>query len=99
MAGFDVLIRGGTVLDGTGAEGFPADVGISGGKIAAVGRLDAPAGQVIDAAGMVVTPGFLDIHRHADLAALRGAGCWGAVIGKAYYTGAIDLSAAVRENA
>lgn len=71
MAGFDVLIRGGTVLDGTGAEGFPADVGISGGKIAAVGRLDAPAGQVIDAAGMVVTPGFLDIHRHADLAALR----------------------------
>ena len=69
---FDTMIRGGTVIDGTGRPGFSADVGITAGKIAAVGALSAaPASRVIDASGRVVTPGFIDIHRHADAAAFR----------------------------
>ena len=69
---FDTIIRGGTVIDGTGLPGFTADVGITAGKIAAVGALSAaPASRVIDASGRVVTPGFIDIHRHADAAAFR----------------------------
>ncbi|WP_205856355.1 amidohydrolase family protein, partial [Phytoactinopolyspora endophytica] len=68
---FDVIIRGGLVVDGTGAPGWRADVGITGSVIAAVGRLgDAPAGDVVDAAGRVVMPGFVDAHSHADAAVL-----------------------------
>ena len=69
----DLLIRGGTVIDGTGAPGFSADVAIEGGVIAAVEPLppDTPARRVMDAAGKLVTPGFIDIHRHADAAAFR----------------------------
>ena len=64
---FDLLIRNGRVLDGTGNPAFPADVGVRNGRIAAVGRLgDAKATRVIDAAGRFVSPGFIDIHSHAD---------------------------------
>ena len=57
----DWLIRGAQVLDGTGADAFPADVGIKDGTIAAVGRLtDADAARVLDARGRTLTPGFLD---------------------------------------
>lgn len=69
---FDTLIRGGTVIDGTGRPAFAADVAISGGRIAAIGDLSAAsAAHVIDAAGRTVTPGFIDIHRHADAALFR----------------------------
>ena len=68
---FDLLIQNGTVLDGTGAEGFSADIGIRDGKIAAIGKLPSEGCPVLDAAGKTVTPGFIDIHRHADLAAFR----------------------------
>ena len=69
---FDRIIRGGLVLDGTGAPAFRADIGLRGGKIAALEpRLEAEAGQLIDASGLTVTPGFLDIHRHGDLAVFR----------------------------
>src|SRR5262249_20595828 len=68
---FDLLICGGTVVDGTGAAPFAADVGIQGGRIAAVGPLaGARAGRTIDAAGLVAAPGFIDIHTHADIALL-----------------------------
>ena len=64
---FDVLIRNARVLDGTGNPWFPADVGIANGRIAAVGTLgDARSARVIDAAGKYLTPGFIDIHSHAD---------------------------------
>jgi N-acyl-D-amino-acid deacylase len=64
---FDLLIRGGRVLDGSGNPWFPADVGVRAGRIAAVGTLaGATATRVVDAAGKYVTPGFIDIHSHAD---------------------------------
>jgi N-acyl-D-amino-acid deacylase len=65
-----VLIRGGTVFDGTGSPGVPADVAIDDGRVAAVARDDslarAGAALVIDATGKYVTPGFIDIHTHSD---------------------------------
>ena len=64
---FDILITGGHVIDGTGNPWFAADVGIRGGKIAAVGKLaGATATRIIDARGKVVTPGFIDLHTHAS---------------------------------
>jgi N-acyl-D-amino-acid deacylase len=63
----DVLIRGGTVFDGSGALPRPADVAIEGERILAVERLPgAEAGHVIDATGLAVAPGFIDMHSHAD---------------------------------
>jgi N-acyl-D-amino-acid deacylase len=65
---FDVLIRNGRVVDGTGNPWFPADVGITDDKVVAIGRLadDASAQVVIDATDQVVAPGFIDIHSHSD---------------------------------
>jgi N-acyl-D-amino-acid deacylase len=64
---FDVLIRGGRVFDGTGNPAFPADVGITAGKVVAVGRLaGATAARIVNATGKHVAPGFIDIHSHAD---------------------------------
>ena len=69
---FDWILRGGTVIDGSGKEGFLADVGILDGKIAAVGELSgAQAKSTLDVTGRLVTPGFIDIHRHADAALFR----------------------------
>jgi N-acyl-D-amino-acid deacylase len=67
MAQYDTLIRGGTVLDGTRAPRFVADIGIRDGRIAAIGRLAAAdAGRVIDARDLIVAPGFVDLHTHYD---------------------------------
>jgi N-acyl-D-amino-acid deacylase len=64
---YDLLITGGRVLDGSGNPWFPADVAIKDGKIAAIGKLaGTTARRVIDAQGHYVTPGFIDIHSHAD---------------------------------
>jgi N-acyl-D-amino-acid deacylase len=71
---FDLLIRGGWVLDGTGAPALRADVGVRDGRIAAVGRLEAAAaGRVIEATGRYVLPGFIDTHAHGDSAVLDPA--------------------------
>ncbi len=62
----DYLIKGGTVIDGTGAPSFIADVGISDGRISAIGEIGEEARETIDATGMVVCPGFVDPHTHYD---------------------------------
>src|SRR5690242_15457937 len=62
----DLVIRGGTVIDGTGAPSRTADVGVKDGRIDAVGQIDEEAREVVDADGALVTPGFVDIHTHYD---------------------------------
>ena len=69
---FDTLITGGTLVDGTGRPAFRGDLAVQDGRIAALGNLTgAHAARMIDARGCFVTPGFLDIHRHADAALFR----------------------------
>jgi N-acyl-D-aspartate/D-glutamate deacylase len=64
---YDLLIAGGTVINGEGTDAFTADIGIRGGRIAAIGNLaSAQATRRIDAAGLTVVPGFIDIHNHSD---------------------------------
>jgi len=63
---FDLLVRGGLLIDGTGAPARPGDLGIRGGRIAAVGTVEGTAARVLDADGAVVAPGFVDIHTHYD---------------------------------
>ncbi|GAA4951714.1 amidohydrolase family protein [Yinghuangia aomiensis] len=67
---YDLVIRGGTVVDGSGLPGYRADVGITGGRITRIGRIPREASQrgtdEIDAAGHLVTPGFIDGHTHMD---------------------------------
>ncbi len=66
MSGLDTVIRNGLVIDGTGAEGFVADIGIAGGKIAEIGKIATGGDREIDAEGHAVTPGFIDGHTHMD---------------------------------
>ncbi len=77
---YDLLIRGGTVVDGTGSPSFQGDVAIQGERIAAVGRCDGPARRTLQASGLIVTPGFVDIHTHYDGQAtwdpLLTPSCW-----------------------
>jgi N-acyl-D-aspartate/D-glutamate deacylase len=63
---YDLVVRGGLVVDGSGGEPFEADVGVTAGKIAAVGALGRGGREEIDAKGCIVTPGFVDIHTHYD---------------------------------
>jgi len=62
----DVVIRGGTVVDGTGRPGFAADVALAGGRVAAVGRVSGRGREEVDARGQIVAPGFIDVHTHYD---------------------------------
>jgi len=77
---YDVVIRGGTVVDGSGLGSFRADVGIVGDRIAAVGRIAEQGNEEVDAEGHVVTPGFIDGHTHMDAQVLWDAtgssSCW-----------------------
>ncbi|MEL0014090.1 MAG: amidohydrolase family protein, partial [Rhodospirillales bacterium] len=67
---FDLIIRNGSVVDGTGSQPFTADVAIKDGVIVAVGTVDGDAPREIDAKGKLVTPGFVDIHTHYDAQAV-----------------------------
>ena len=65
-AEFDLVVRDGTVIDGSGGEPHEADVAVKDGRIAAVGRVAGTGREEIDAKGLAVTPGFIDIHTHYD---------------------------------
>jgi N-acyl-D-amino-acid deacylase len=67
MPQFDTIIKGGTVVDGTRVPRYKADIGIKNGKIAKIGRLNSnDAAKVVDANGLIVAPGFIDLHTHYD---------------------------------
>jgi len=76
----DLVIRGGTVVDGSGKARFTADVGIADGKIVEIGRVTSAAARTIDADGLIVSPGFIDGHTHMDAQVawdpLGSCSCW-----------------------
>ena len=63
----DLVIRNGTIIDGTGLPGFIGDVGVRYGRIAALGSITEAAEEEMDATGKVVSPGFIDPHTHFDM--------------------------------
>ena len=67
---FDLLIRGGTIYDGTGAPGYVADVGVAQGRIAAIGALEEESAQTIHIPDLALSPGFIDLHTHSDFSFL-----------------------------
>ena len=70
----DLMFKGGQVVDGLGTPRYRADVGVSDGKISAVGQLDgAEAARTVDCSGLCISPGWVDIHGHADWSALDHA--------------------------
>jgi N-acyl-D-aspartate/D-glutamate deacylase len=79
---YDLLIKNGTLYDGTGAPARVADIAIQDGQIAEIGRLEAVGRQVIDADGHIVTPGFVDIHTHYD-----GQAIWDPVLDPSFSCG------------
>ncbi|MEE3330491.1 MAG: amidohydrolase family protein [Myxococcota bacterium] len=64
---WDLVIKNGRVVDGTGLAAFHADIAVKDGRIARIGRADGPAAKTIDADGALVTPGFIDVHTHYDV--------------------------------
>jgi N-acyl-D-amino-acid deacylase len=78
----DLIIRGGTIVDGTGVAPVVGDIGVQGDRIVAVGKVEGPARREIDATGLVITPGWVDIHTHYD-----GQATWDAVMAPSSWHG------------
>ena len=86
VAMHDLVIKGGTVIDGTGASAMTADVAVDGSVISAVGKISARAHRTIDADGLLVTPGFVDIHTHYD-----GQATWDAELAPSSWHGVTSV--------
>jgi N-acyl-D-aspartate/D-glutamate deacylase len=84
---YDLIVRAGTVVDGTGAKPQTADVGIQGGRVVEIGRIADRASREIDADGMVVTPGFVDIHTHFD-----GQATWDPILAPSAWHGVTSVA-------
>src|SRR3954452_25473166 len=82
----DLVVRGGTVVDGTGAKARTADVAVTDGKVTEVGKVDSKGRQEIDADGQLVTPGWVDIHTHYD-----GQATWDDVLAPTAWHGVTTL--------
>ena len=63
---FDLIIKNGNIIDGTGSEAYSGDIAIKDGVITEIGEVNGEAAEIIDASGKTVTPGFVDIHTHLD---------------------------------
>src|SRR5918996_1936365 len=83
---YDLLIKNGTVVDGTGAPQYRADVAVANGKIAEIGKITDGAKKVIDAADLIVAPGFIDPHTHYDAQI-----CWDPLITSSSWHGVTSL--------
>jgi N-acyl-D-amino-acid deacylase len=83
---YDLLIKNGTVIDGTGAPRYQADVAVKDGKIAEIGKIGDGAAKIIDAAGAVVAPGFIDPHTHYDAQI-----CWDSAISPSSWHGVTSV--------
>jgi len=101
---YDLVIKNGWVVDGSGLPRYRADVGVKGGRIASIGRIRESAREVIDAEGQVVSPGFVDGHTHMDAQVfwdpLGTSSCWHGITSVVNATGdlaEIQLYAALRD--
>ncbi|MBV8393953.1 MAG: amidohydrolase family protein, partial [Alphaproteobacteria bacterium] len=76
----DTVIRGGTIVDGSGEPRFSGDIGIKDGRIAEIGKVTTPAARTLDADGLIVSPGFIDGHTHMDAQVawdpIGSCSCW-----------------------
>ena len=84
----DLVIRGGTIVDGLGTEPFTGDVAVTDGRITEIGKVDGPARETVDADGLLVTPGFVDVHTHYD-----GQATWDSQLGPSCWHGVTTVDA------